>query len=761
MPFIPRPRQLEMVQDYLTHGGKMAISAVPGSGKTHTLSYLAAQLVANKITEEQEVLIVTLVNSAVDNFRLRIASFIKEMKLLPGMGYRVRTLHGLAHDIVRQRPALAGLSEDFVIVDESEAARILEDTVREWCQANPDFPERYLTREGISTKSLNKVLREKWPELMCEVARAFIKRAKDWRVTVGQLQNHLATVPTALPLAQMGTAIYAEYQRRLAARGGVDFDDLIRMAYHILTIDKEFLERLRRQWPYVLEDEAQDSSRSQEDILRLLADHPEGGWVRVGDPNQSIYYTFTNASPRYLREFMREPGVRCWELPHSGRSQPSIIHLANALIEWTQQEHPIIALRSELTPPFIEPSPPGDPQPNPPDAPERVRLISEAYTPEQELQAVVKSVRQWMAQSEAHPDATIAVLVPSNRRGAQVADALRRAGIKTVELLDNPPATRSAAEILGHVLRHLSKPTESRHLADIFADWHGGCTGEIAPPERTRAIASWLGRLRYTEGFLWPVDERAGEEGLSSEVESDARAMRLLVDFRDQVRRWQTATMLPIDQLVLMVAQDLFTEPADLALAHKLAVELHTHQMLNPNWRLNELAEELEAIARNERRFMGFSEAAYEPRPGEVTVATMHRAKGLEWDRVYLTSVNDYDFPSAQPEDTYTAERWFIRDRLNLQAEALEQLRVLCEGVPSEYVEGAATQQARLDYAAERLRLFYVGITRARKELIITWNTGRALDNAGGHQLKKQALPFAALMRRWQEKCEQRKSAAC
>jgi DNA helicase-2/ATP-dependent DNA helicase PcrA len=56
-----------------------------------------------------------------------------------------------------------------------------------------------------------------------------------------------------------------------------------------------------------------------------------------------------------------------------------------------------------------------------------------------------------------------------------------------------------------------------------------------------------------------------------------------------------------------------------------------------------------------------------------------------------------------------------------------------------------------LDYAAERLRLFYVGITRARRELIITWNTGRAPENTGGRPPKGQALPFAALMRRSQE----------
>ena len=83
---------------------------------------------------------------------------------------------------------------------------------------------------------------------------------------------------------------------------------------------------------------------------------------------------------------------------------------------------------------------------------------------------------------------------------------------------------------------------------------------------------------------------------------------------------------------------------------------------------------------------------------------------------------------------------WFIRDRLNLQAEALARLNALLAGdIPGLYVEeGIATQQSRLDYAEERLRLLYVGITRARKELTITWNTGR-------QGTSQPALPLRAL----------------
>src|SRR5690606_40828297 len=106
-----------------------------------------------------------------------------------------------------------------------------------------------------------------------------------------------------------------------------------------------------------------------------------------------------------------------------------------------------------------------------------------------------------------------------------------------------------------------------------------------------------------------------------------------------------------------------------------------------------------------------------EPTKGVVTVATMHAAKGLEWDRVYLMSVNNYSFPAAHEADRFIAEKWFVRDRLNLQAETRRQVELMMAGKPEDYKEGEATRQARLDYAAERLRLLYVGITRARRDL--------------------------------------------
>jgi DNA helicase-2/ATP-dependent DNA helicase PcrA len=221
-----------------------------------------------------------------------------------------------------------------------------------------------------------------------------------------------------------------------------------------------------------------------------------------------------------------------------------------------------------------------------------------------------------------------------------------------------------------------------------------------------------------------------------------------ILAFRAVVQRWQRATILSIDQLILTLSQDLFTEPSDLAVANKLAVILRRVTDINPGWGLAELANELDVIAKNERRFLGLSQddIGFDPdqHRGEVVVATLHKAKGLEWNRVYLMSVNNYDFPSGQSHDTYISEKRYLRDSLNLEAEALAQLKILVEdGSLETYSEGEATEQARLDYAAERLRLLYVGITRAKEELIITWNIGRYRD-------LQQATPFIALQTLWE-----------
>ena len=158
--FKARPKQQEILA---YTNGKMGVSAVPGSGKTSTLSYLAAKMVATvDLDEGQEILIVTLVKSAVGNFSQAMARYLKsEFNLLPGLGYRVRTLHGLANDIVRERPGLVGLANDFRVIDEREADDILDDAVQSWVRANPSAADYFLNEEHYANAHTRN---NNWPD---------------------------------------------------------------------------------------------------------------------------------------------------------------------------------------------------------------------------------------------------------------------------------------------------------------------------------------------------------------------------------------------------------------------------------------------------------------------------------------------------------------------------------------------------------------------------------------------------------------------
>jgi DNA helicase-2/ATP-dependent DNA helicase PcrA len=811
--FTPRPSQ-EKILRY--NGGRLGIAAVPGAGKTHILSALAAKIIQEgRLGDDQEVLIVTLVNSAVDNFETRIKRFF-DNPLQVLYKYRVRTLHGLAHDIVREKPAKVGLEERFSIIDEREAGFIRRESVNAWLATHS--LDDYLD-PALDNSKRDWVKRQQLPDLLDSLALAFIRSSKDRLLTPESLRLKLDQSPAPLPLAELGYSIYADYQRALAYRGAVDFDDLIRLALTLLETDEEYLERLRYRYPYILEDEAQDSSQTQERILSLLSgsraersvsgdeaqvgegalrlraspsaqrDEDGGNWVRVGDPNQAIFETFTTASPELLREFIRTNPHE--DMPESGRSQPSILAVANHLINWVMTAHPDPNARTALSTPHIIPVPPDDPQQNPPDDPGGIKFISTRYTPEAELEAVVKSIKGYVdsfAESPIEEQPTIAVLVPRNQRGVDVVNALRQRGIEPIELISSTSETRAAAGSLSYLLGYLADPQSAKKLSKAYEVWRRDWRDDAEKMALVSDVGRVLRKISKVEDYVSPLTpalsrgERGYEspspagEGLgvreqaSAESEADAQAViQELSAFRVNVQRWLNAVTLPIDQLVLTLAQDVFSEASDLALAHKLALVLRQVADDHADWRLPELTSELAVIAKNERRFIGFSsdDSGFDPERhrGRAVVTTMHKAKGLEWDRVYLMSVNNYDFPSNMPNDRFISEKWFVRSGLDLAAESLAQLTALgwsryggtntaysttsSTRPPNDeydwYEEGAATMRSRLDYVRERLRLLYVGITRAKRELIVTWNSGRQGDAT-------PSLALSELMGWWEGK---------
>ena len=126
------------------------------------------------------------------------------------------------------------------------------------------------------------------------------------------------------------------------------------------------------------------------------------------------------------------------------------------------------------------------------------------------------------------------------------------------------------------------------------------------------------------ENFIAPQN---ANDWLAALGESEAeQVIQELSEFRVNVQRWLNAVTLPIDQLVLTLAQDVFSEASDLALAHKLALVLRRAADDHADWRLPELTAELAVIAKNERRFIGFSsdDSGFDPE--------RHRARGGDDD---------------------------------------------------------------------------------------------------------------------------------
>ncbi|HEY3342035.1 MAG TPA: ATP-dependent helicase [Anaerolineae bacterium] len=748
-----RPEQ-EHIAEYA--GGRAAVSAVPGSGKTYTLAALAARLlVSGRVADDAEILVVTFTNSAVDNIRTRIHKSLIEHSGFDAGGYRVLTLHGLAHMIVRERPDLAGTTSDFRVDDELSGRQTMPEATRTFINQASDYWRSFLSPDLTAPQRAQA--EEKWREATQNLGEEVTRMAKNLRYTPqdmirliqragpedeirgaeadGSPINALSllrstTNPAISPFLLIGIAIYERYERILNLGGRLDFDDLIWRAIMALENDDGFRRSLGVRWPYILEDEAQDSTPLQEQILSMLS-REHNNWLRVGDPNQAIMTTFTASDVRFFRDFLRRPEVKPYPLSVSGRSAPQIIDMANRLADWAVLRHPEPEVRAAALANVvrIRPTQPGDAQQNPPESEGRV-YVQRFDADETEVQKVALSAEKYVL---ARPGRTCAILTPTNYFGRQIVDELESQQQKNhpqkmlyQDQLRNPQGVRDVAELLAGAVRVCSVPTNANALADVNKRLHdsrvGSASGVSEPRMRT------LLRSAHPERLFFPSP--AAEPAIPASVPVSEEEQQALLDLSARVSKWLRASFLPVDQLVLTIAQDMLTRENDLAIAHSLALSLRRLAAVNPQMQLLDLARELEEIAANRQKFMSNAliETGFEPEPGMITVTTMHKAKGLEWDRVYLTSVDQVEFPH-DCEGVFRGEQWYLGGH-DPATEARMQLEALANGLVPLPGDAELVRRARVEYIAERLRLLYVGITRAKRELIVSYSrTRRSREN--------------------------------
>ncbi|MDJ0755338.1 MAG: ATP-dependent helicase [Ardenticatenaceae bacterium] len=724
-----RPTQQEILR---YSGGLMAVSAVPGSGKTFTLTQLAAQLIAEERidpTRNQQVLVVTYLNASVDNFKARIHDRLAELGLNPERGYDVRTLHSLGLEIVRLVQG-GERGNDLIVLDEGQSRRFLTLAVDNWIEAYPMEWASFLPDQTPQAQT-------RWRTTVEKTAAAFIRTAKNERYApeaiLGQIQTltqRLKEEPavdeasvTRLPFLNMLAGIFSGYQAIIKRQGALDFNDLIGQAVDLVVGRPDVADLLRQRWPFVLEDEAQDSVPLQEILLSHLVG--EGGnWVRVGDPNQAITSTFTAAHPRYLNAFLDREDVQNRPLPHSGRCAPKILAAANRLVHWACDHHPVPEVRQNaFRRQDILPTPVGDGQQNPPDKESRIVIKVYKHREDEELPNLAHLAHLY---TQKRPHQTVAILVPTNDVGHKIAEHLDRLEASYDNLLRGGTREREIATALHALLALLADPLRGRLLHKAYlALYDINHPAATVPDQHIERFEAVLRSVVKAEKLLYPQEGRDDIlEALPKGV-VQAPDLEHIGRFINFLQNIFPLRLLPIDDLIIALSDEVFAfddknvNETDLAIAYQIANVLRSWYDLHPHWRLPELVNELAEIAEGRRHLSVVSseESGYDPQPGRISLTTQHGAKGLEWDGVFLAGIDGMWIPGTLDAYFLGVDEYLGGDPA---AEMTAELKSLMAGDQAHYPHRSATEAAHIEVICERLRLLYVGMTRARRFLQIS-----------------------------------------
>ena len=725
-------------------GGQMAVSAVPGAGKSHSLSIAAAMTIArHQLHSRKQLVVVTYTRSAAASIKSKIRDRLKDLFLPPG-GFVVHTLHGLALNIANSQRELSGLDLDNVtIVTPNTGHRIIRSAVEKWILNNPRPYEILLEGiqfDGEETEKLRRqsVLRT---EVLPILANTAIKEAKSSGLSPEELSLISQNATDEYQILAIAAGLYAEYERQLRSRDLIDYDDMILAALRVL--DYRPVRMLWQNQVFaVFEDEAQDSSPLQEKLISTLAGNaisPDAppNLIRVGDPNQAINSTFTPADPLYFNWFCQtcEEQAKLATMNQAGRSSKIIIEAANFVLQWVNEQH---KQQLPFRPQSICPVALDDPQPEANPVPTGKGL--EIYRPVDINHTVELIGKRAIELLKERPDKSAAILIRENRQGRFLAEQLaylsREHHIRLYEVSEIERHSQIPIEIL-QLLQFIDRPHSPDNLkAALEVLEHRG----LIAAQDLNALST------YPEQFLYPTPLNPDQK---THIEQARRYCCNLLRARIE---------LPHYQLISFLGMSLRYTGSELATVQKLSERINLQIVRHSS--LKSTIEALEEIVSSEK-FAGVEEDNDDKytRANQITIITMHKAKGLDWDYVFIPFLHE-DIIPGQPW-VPTAGRFL--GNFTLAEVARAQIRT---AVHSRYIDRAqaisipnpleAWQEAGKLKQAEEFRLLYVAMTRAKRLLWLSaaenapfrWNTFRS-DRATNLQKKRPCPVLPALVRKF------------
>ena len=628
------PAQYEAV---IYQGGPLLIVAGAGSGKTRVLTHRIAYLLATGRARGSEILAITFTNKAAAEMRERLETLVGGA----GKYMWVLTFHSACVRILRREHEAAGLRSSFSIYDATDSQRLITLIVREL---------------GIDPKRFTP--------------KAFANRISDLKNELITPLQFAETANTSNPFERHLAEVYRAYNQRLKAANALDFDDIIMRTVQLLRAKPAIAQLYRRRFRHVLVDEYQDTNHAQYVLVRELvgvaSQGPSGELTVVGDSDQSIY-AFRGATIRNIEEFEKDfPNSHTILLEQNYRSTQNILSAANAVIsqnDGRRAKNLWTALGDgEKIVGYVADS-----------EYDEARWVSQEIERLGEENGVrpgqVAVFYRTNAQSRALEEAFMRAAVPYKVVGGtrfyerkEIKDALAY-----LRAVDNPDDTVSLRRIFNVPKRGLGQKAEATLAA--HAEQYGISFGQ--------AISDAAGRARpqTPDGQITLTPPVAG---LATRTRTQVRRFDdILEGLRTQLREGAGVAELldaALDTSGYLAELRASDDPQDASRVENLA-ELHAvaedFQQENPTGTLAEFLERVSLVADSDQI------PDDDGGQGQVTLMTVHTAKGLEFPVVFVTGFEDGTFPHSR----------------------------------------SLADEAEL---AEERRLAYVALTRARERLYLT-----------------------------------------
>jgi len=634
----------------VVHGeGPLLVLAGAGSGKTRVLTHRIAWLVATGRARPSEVLAITFTNKAADEMRERVAALVGGISRLMW----VMTFHSACARILRAEAPRLGYKRAFTIYDASDSLRMVKR-----CMAELEIDPKRVAPRAV--------------QAAISGAKNQLVDATDYeqsRPASSASRPGAARLAEGSPFDDAVADVYALYERRMVEASAMDFDDLLVRTVNLLELFEEVRERYRRAFRWVLVDEYQDTNRAQYRLLQLLCDEHRNLTV-VGDDFQSVY-SFRHADIRNILEFERDfPDASTVLLEQNYRSTQTILDAANALIAhnerqkpkhlWTDAGRGEMVTVAELEDEHAEARY---------VAGEIERLVDEG-TPRDRI-AVFYRVN---AQSRVLEDTLVRFETPYQVIGgtkfydrAEIKDA-----VAYLSLIANPADAISFSRIVNSPRRGIGRQTEARlisHANTIGVDVWDVLTNPDAVPGLGPAA---LKAVRRFGDAMAGLRASAGESSVAELLEATLRETGYIEALEAERTVDAEGRIENLEELV------------------GVAGEFDANRELEGDSEVTALEEFLAQIS------LYSEQDSLRETDSLVTLMTLHNAKGLEYEAVFMIGCEEGVFPHSR-----------------------------------------SVEEGNLD---EERRLCYVGVTRARERLWMTLARRRALFGSSSWNLPSRFL---------------------